>query len=90
MPSNQKKFYKVQQKDFARLQSQGRAKGWIFGPGNLIRNDAGLVVRLNYDVSVEQLSVEVRQAAKESTPAAFIDAFWDTLQRVSENASTSP
>ncbi len=50
----------------------------------------GLVVRLNYDVSVEQLSVEVRQAAKESTPGAFIDAFWDTLQRVSENASTSP
>ncbi len=90
MPSNHKKFFKVQEKDFARLQSQGRAKGWIFGPGNLIRNSSGLVVRLDYDVKSEQLSVEVRDPEKNSTPGAFLDTFWNTLQIVSENASTSP
>ncbi len=90
MSSNQKKFFHVQEKDYARLVSEGRSKGWIFGPGNLIRNEKGLMVKLNHDVSAEELSVEVRELEKGTTPASFFDSFWTTLQNIAENASTSP
>lgn len=90
MPSHNKKFYRVQEKDYARLVAAGRAKGWIFGPGNLIRSETGLMARLSHDVSTSELSVELRELDKGTTPGSFFDNFWTTLQNVSEDASNKP
>lgn len=90
MPSNQKTFYHVQEQDYDRLKSAVRGKGWLFGPGDLIRSSDGMTVRTKFDHSVETLHVEVLETPKGQTYGSFFDGFWTALQTVSSNASTSP